>query len=79
MVLPNNVKRDLEDHLCKWIENLTKRKTEEYAKSTDDNTSDKNKPFHKALLLKDVIRTVDFERSFSTGLGSTFEECVRTL
>lgn len=79
MVLPNNAKKELETHLCKWIENLTTRKTKEYTKSNDNSTSDKHKPFHKALLLKDVIRAVDFERSFSTGLGSTFEECARII
>ena len=80
MVLSDSVKNEIEEYLCKWVENLTKRKTEEYTNSEDEiSSSDKNKPFHKALLSKEMIRTVDFERSFSTGLGSTFEECAKII
>lgn len=79
MVLTDEIKKEIEEHLCDWIENLAKRKIAEYTELTDKTASDKNKPFHKALLPKDVIRSVDFERSFSTGLGSTFEECARII
>ena len=79
MPLPDDAKRSIEEHLCKWIEDLTTRKTLEYLKKKDYSSDAKNKPFHTALIPKNVIRSLDFERSFSTGLGSTFEECARII
>lgn len=37
------------------------------------------KPFHEALLPEGILRISEFERSFSTKLGTTFEECARLL
>ena len=37
------------------------------------------KPFHEALVTEGVLRASDFERSFSTTLGSTFEEAARLI
>lgn len=37
------------------------------------------KPFHEAMIPAEVIRISEFERSFSTKLGSTFEECARLI
>jgi len=37
------------------------------------------KPFHEALLPDGILRVNDFERSFSTKLGSTFEEAARLI
>ncbi|MEK7637219.1 MAG: TdeIII family type II restriction endonuclease [Patescibacteria group bacterium] len=37
------------------------------------------KPFHESLLLDGVLRVAEFERSFSTKLGTTFEECARLI
>jgi len=81
MVLSDNVKKELEEHLGKWIESLINRKKVEYVNSNNATKipDAKTKPFHKALLPKEVIRAVDFERSFSTGLGSTFEECAKII
>lgn len=33
------------------------------------------KPFHESLLPDGILRVAEFERSFSTKLGTTFEEC----
>lgn len=33
------------------------------------------KPFHEAILSEEIRRISTFERSFSTSLGSTFEQC----
>ena len=79
MVLPDDAKKQIEEYLHSWIANLTKRKTEEYRNAERDAPTNKNKPFHKALLPKNVIRSIDFERSFSTGLGSAFEECAKII
>ncbi len=37
------------------------------------------KPFHEAIIPLEVIRISEFERSFSTKLGTTFEECARLI
>jgi hypothetical protein len=37
------------------------------------------KPFHQAIMPTELMRLSAFERSFSTRLGSTFEECARLI
>ncbi|MGC8785066.1 MAG: TdeIII family type II restriction endonuclease [Armatimonadota bacterium] len=37
------------------------------------------KPFHQAIIPPELMRLSAFERSFSTRLGSTFEECARLI
>jgi hypothetical protein len=37
------------------------------------------KPFHEAIIPPEILRISSFERSFSTKLGSTFEECARLI
>lgn len=37
------------------------------------------KPFHESLLPDGLLRVMEFERSFSTKLGTTFEECAKLI
>ena len=37
------------------------------------------KPFHEAIIPPEILRISSFERSFSTKLGTTFEECARLI
>jgi hypothetical protein len=37
------------------------------------------KPFHSAIIPERLLRISAFERSFSTSLGSTYEECARLI
>ncbi|MGQ9584589.1 MAG: TdeIII family type II restriction endonuclease [Anaerolineae bacterium] len=37
------------------------------------------KPFHEAIVPPEIMRISAFERSFSTKLGTTFEECARFI
>lgn len=37
------------------------------------------KPFHAAIMPEALLRIAAFERSFSTRLGTTFEECARLI
>lgn len=37
------------------------------------------KPFHEAIIPEQILRVSTFERSFSTKLGTTFEECARLI
>ncbi len=45
------------------------------------NTSSRGmlKPFHEAMVPPELLRISAFERSFSTKLGTTFEECARLI
>jgi hypothetical protein len=49
------------------------RPTKTYSKEGDI------KPFHEALIPNGIITINEFERSFSTKLGSTFEECAKLI
>ena len=44
-----------------------------------DAKAGKLKPFHNAILPPEAVRLSSFERSFSTSLGNTFEECARLI
>jgi len=44
-----------------------------------ESTDGGYKPFHEALIPEELLRVSAFERSFSTKLGSTFEECARLI
>jgi hypothetical protein len=44
-----------------------------------DAKAGKLKPFHIAILPPEAVRLSAFERSFSTSLGTTFEECARLI
>jgi hypothetical protein len=37
------------------------------------------KPFHEAIIPQQILRISSFERSFSTKLGTTFEECAKLI
>lgn len=37
------------------------------------------KPFHAAIISPEMLRLNEFERGFSTSLGTTFEECARLI
>lgn len=37
------------------------------------------KPFHAAIFSPELLRINEFERSFSSGLGTTYEECARLI
>lgn len=51
-------------------------KDEPWEKEVDDGGF---KPFHEAIIPEQVLRISKFERSFSTKLGVTFEECARLI
>lgn len=45
----------------------------------NDASDGSYKPFHEAIIPEQILRVSTFERSFSTKLGSTFEECARLI
>lgn len=64
MTLQQHTKRQIYEYLCSWIDNF---------KVSDMAGHHDFKPFHSTLLPKTIMYASSFERSFSTGLGSTFE------
>lgn len=44
-----------------------------------DSSDGTYKPFHEAIIPEQILRVSAFERSFSTKLGTTFEECARLI
>lgn len=81
MAVDRGVKRELEEYLRKWIEELARKKKTAYLKSssTGEEQEGDHKPFHRALLPRSVSRGSNFERSLSSGLGSTYEHCAEVL
>lgn len=43
------------------------------------SSSARLKPFHAAIVPTEILRISQFERSLSTSLGTTFEECARLI
>ncbi len=45
----------------------------------DSSKDGELKPFHESLLPDGLLKIAEFERSFSTKLGTTFEECAKII
>lgn len=77
------IKAYLEVFIERTVELHRGREIDAFTSSTDylNLTSAKGrlKPFHAALLPKSISRISAFERSLSTTLGTTFEECARLI
>lgn len=69
-LINNETRTQIKNYLEKWLKELIKKE------KSKDGTS---KPFHEALLPKEVIRSSSLERSLSTGLGKSFEECAKLI
>jgi hypothetical protein len=67
----------LEAQLEKHKKQVTKD-PEEVIRAADAKEG-KLKPFHLAILPPEAVRIFAFERSFSTRLGTTFEECAKLI
>lgn len=64
MTLPASTRDEIYDHLCSWVD---------HSKGSGMTKTSGSKPFHEALLPRTISLASGFERTFSTGLGSTFE------
>ncbi len=72
MTLSKSVVDQIESDMCKWLDAMLEKKKSEYERG-DVEYEAQIKPFHKALLPKSVARMSNFERSFSTILGTAHE------
>jgi hypothetical protein len=83
----DETKAKIKGYLESFIENLVitykDREVEIFKNSLEylsKTSSEGNlKPFHAAMIPKEILKITAFERGFSTGLGSTFEECARLI
>jgi hypothetical protein len=77
------IKAYLETFIEKKIEAIRSRQLPLFSHSKDylEKRSKKGrlKPFHAAIIPEEIRKINAFERSFSTTLGTTFEECARLI
>ena len=73
-MLGDTILQEIERDICKWLDELLTKKVKQYdLEDVGIDPDGKSKPFHKALLPKEFLRMSDFERSFSTIMGKSFE------
>jgi hypothetical protein len=75
--LSDRTKERIKSHLKEFIQKLIAQSTssEISMERQPPRDGDTLKPFHEAILPPSVRAVSQFERNFSTRLGSTFEEC----
>jgi hypothetical protein len=87
IMIETHTRQAIKGYLEGFIDGLIqqhKPKDEKYLKEylEEDLANSENagyKPFHQAIIPGEILRISTFERSFSTKLGSTFEECARLI
>ena len=84
-MISDTTRAKIKGHLEGFIQGLIEEKKprlEDPRKPKPTKTFSKEgdiKPFHEAILPAGIIAITEFERSFSTKLGSTFEEAARLI
>ena len=74
MLIDDSSRVKIIEHISNWLDNVV------IDTDTADSIQDgKHKPFHEALFPKSLIISSSIERSLSTGLGNTFEECAKII
>lgn len=80
-----NTRQSIKGYLEGFIQGMIDEKTENSFDSKKLRPLRKEsergdlKPFHESLLPDGLLKITEFERSFSTKLGTTFEECARLI
>ena len=67
-----DIRDKLEEEVRNSMSALISRKSKEYK---EKSSTSEDMPFHEALLPDAVLHATNFERSFSTTMGSLFESC----
>jgi len=84
-MITNETKKRIKGYLEGFIQGLIDEKTEnnfdpkELRPFRRESKKGDLKPFHESLLPDGLLTITEFERSFSTKLGTTFEECARLI
>ena len=83
---PPAISAEVKEQIRQYLSNFVNTLLQEVATSdmgdsdADSNVDDSTlKPFHQAIIPVAIRKASRFERSFSTRLGSTFEECARRI
>ena len=81
MALADETKQSLVEYLLGWTGELARKKKRMYMKLESGQAAPAggHKPFHEVLLPGSVSRSSNFERSFSSGLGTTYEHCAEVV
>ena len=81
--LSEETKTALKTYLKQFVEGLiqetAKRQSNRDTEDAPSSGRDTVKPFHEAILPSPTRAVSEFERSFSTRLGSTFEGCAQII
>lgn len=84
-MIESDVKEKLKKFLEKWANDFKEKLNKKQLEIEEDEIESqklkegKNKPFHEALLSKEILEINSFERSFSTSLGNSFEGCAKII
>jgi len=82
-ITQEKIRAYLEVFVEKKVEDILQRQLPRYMDPTAYlslvSTKGRLKPFHAAIVPEEILRINAFERSFSTTLGTTFEECARLI
>lgn len=84
-VISADSRREILEYLRTFMANKTalirpvSRAAEQFRPTRNADLEGGIKPFHEALVPEGILRTSDFERSFSTTLGTTFEEVAKII
>ncbi len=84
-MITKHTKQKIKGYLEGFIQGMIDEKTENGFNPKDlrplrsESKIGDLKPFHESLLPDGLLKISEFERSFSTKLGTTFEECARLI
>ena len=84
-MMKRNTRQLIKGYLEGFIQGMIDEKTEsgfdprELRPTRQESKKGDLKPFHESLLPDGLLTISEFERSFSTKLGTTFEECARLI
>lgn len=84
-VIPGQIRVQIVSYLRNFMANSlgkirpVARQAQEFRPTRLQDAEGDVKPFHEALVPEGVLRTSDFERSFSTSLGTSFEEVAKLI
>jgi hypothetical protein len=84
-MITKSTRQSIKGYLEGFIQGMIDEKTEngfdpkKLRPIREESKKGELKPFHESLLPDGLLKISEFERSFSTKLGTTFEECARLI